>query len=193
MVWMESAAAVFGFLCVWLTVRQSLWCWPCGLVQVTIYLFVFYRARLYSDVILHAVYVVLQVYGWIHWRSGRGKSRELPVSSQAHWLSAAWAAAALLGTLLWGYLMATRTDAALPYWDAFIIAASLIAQWLMARKVLESWFFWMAVDVVAIGVYSVKELYLTTVLYALFLALCVSGFRAWRRSRIASPAPAESL
>ena len=87
--WTEAVAVVFGAAAVALTIRQSLWCWPLGLVQVALYVYVFYQARLYSDMVLHVIYVVLQVYGWYRWRSGE-RGSALPVSylslaSRAWW------------------------------------------------------------------------------------------------------------
>jgi nicotinamide mononucleotide transporter len=185
MIWIESTATFFGLLCVWLTVRQNIWCWPTGLLQVVLYIFVFYDAKLYSDLILHIIYVVMQIYGWYHWLRGGSEHSTLKVSSQPVSHTAAWGLLAALGAIVWGYLMASFTDAAVPYWDAFIIATSLIAQWLMARKKIESWFYWITVDVVAIGVYLYKALYITTGLYSVFLFLVISGYFTWRKALIA--------
>ena len=171
----EVIAVAFGLLSVWLTTRQSLWCWPTGLVQVVLFLFVFWDAKLYSDVILHAVYVVLQLYGWAYWKFGGGNRTKLPVTRLHPVVAVAWVGVIGVGTLAWGYGMASFTDAALPYWDAGIAVASLVAQYLMTRKYLENWLVWMAVDVVAVGVYAVKDLYLTAGLYAVFFVLCVFG------------------
>ncbi len=182
MTWTESIATVFGLLCVWLTVRQNIWCWPTGLVQVVLYIFVFYHAKLYSDLILHVIYVVLQIYGWYHWLHGTKSQQTLEVTIQTVWQNLMWILTAFLGAIAWGYVMASFTDAAVPYFDAFIVATSLIAQWLMTRKKLESWFFWITVDVVAIGVYFYKSLYMTTGLYTVFLVLAISGYFAWRKS-----------
>jgi len=96
---------------------------------------------------------------------------------------AGWLLLGLAGTAVWGFLMNRYTDAAAPYPDAFTTVMSLIAQWLMARKKLESWGFWIAVDVVAIGVYFYKDLYMTAGLYAVFLVLATIGFFEWRKSR----------
>ena len=184
----EIVAVAFGLLAVWLTTRQSIWCWPAGLVQVVLFLFVFWDAKLYSDVILHAVYVVLQVYGWVYWKYG-GKDRAgIPVSRLPPITAGAWAGVIAAGTFTWGYGMASFTDAALPYWDAGIAVASLVAQYLMTRKYVENWVVWMAVDVVAVGVYGAKELYLTAGLYALFLVLCVLGLVSWVKSMAGRPA-----
>lgn len=178
----ELAATLFGLASVILTVRQNIWCWPAGLVMVTLYLFIFYDARLYSDAGLQFIYIFVQFYGWYHWARGGPKNADLPVSKLAAPRLGSWVAVALVGTLGLGLVMSTYTDAELAYWDASTTIMSLIATWLMARKVLASWYFWIAVDVLAIGIYTVKELYLTAGLYAVFLGLAITGYFAWRRS-----------
>lgn len=191
MQWIELVAAGFGLGCVVLTIRENIWCWPTGLVQVVLYIFVFYEARLYSDALLHVVYVVLQIYGWHHWLRGGPARDALPVTGLGARFPR-WIAAVLAISAAWGYGMARWTDAALPYGDAFTTMASLAAQWLLARKKLESWLLWISVDVVAIGIYAYKELYFTTGLYAIFLALATIGYFGWRRAMrgkgVASPA-----
>jgi nicotinamide mononucleotide transporter len=184
MEWIEPIAAVFGLLCVILTIRQHIACWPLGLVQVSLYCYVFYEARLYSDLLLHAIYIVLQFYGWHFWlHGGRGRS-EAPVTRLRSVAILAWVALAATSAAGWGWLMDTRTDAALPYADAFIASASLVAQWLLSRKKLESWGFWIAVDLVAIVVYWSRDLRYTALLYAVFLALAIAGLESWRRAHV---------
>jgi nicotinamide mononucleotide transporter len=178
----EGIAAVCGLLCVWLTVRQNVWCWPTGLIQVVLYIGVFYQAKLYSDLILHVIYVIMQVYGWYHWLHGGRERSELCVSLLSVPALLVWILIGAIATVPWGYSMATYTDAAAPYADAFIAAGSLIAQWLMARKKLESWYFWIAIDIVSIVVYLYKELFITTGLYSIFLILAVLGYFQWRRT-----------
>jgi nicotinamide mononucleotide transporter len=176
--WTE-AVAVVGAAAVALTIRQSLWCWPLGLVQVALYVYVFYQARLYSDMVLHVIYVVLQVYGWYRWRSGE-RGRALPVSYLSLAERASWSMAIALAAFVWGEAMLRYTDAAAPRADAFIAAASLAAQYLLAIKKLENWIVWIVVDVVAIAVYWGRDLRLTSGLYCVFLALCVLGLIEWR-------------
>src|SRR5690606_30153278 len=121
------------------------------LVQVALYVYVFHSARLYSDMILHVIYVGLQLYGWYHWaRGGLRLGESLPVTRLSPSRFAATVAATIAGAWLWGALMARYTDAAAAHLDAFVAAASLAAQYLLARKKLESWLLWIAVDVVAI-------------------------------------------
>ena len=191
--WVEAIAVGFGLACVGLTVSRSIWCWPTGLVQVAIYVFVFYRARLYSDLVLHVFYVGLQLYGWRRWVTGRANAGgELPVSKLSRRALLGACASSLIGAAVWGELMARFTNAAAPHADAFIAATSLVAQYLLARKRLENWYFWIAVDLVAIGVYWSRDLRLTAGLYGVFLALCGTGLLVWRRS-LAREARAHSL
>jgi nicotinamide mononucleotide transporter len=188
--WMlEYAAAAFGLACVALTVRQNVLCWPTGLVMVALYLVVFYQARLYSDMLLQGVYIVLQVYGWYAWVYGGTNRSALAVTRTSPREMLAWGAVCLVGTAALGGTMRAFTDASLPFLDAFTTSASLVAQWLLGRKRLESWLFWIVVDVVSIGVYLAKGLYPTTGLYAIFLCLAVWGFFEWKRTLpVAEPA-----
>jgi nicotinamide mononucleotide transporter len=179
---LEIVAAVFGVVSVFLSVRQNIWSWPTAIVNVGLYIIVFYEAKLYADTGLQVVYVVLNAYGWYHWLYGGKNRTELPVSrtSARVWLivvTIGTAFAALLGTFL-----SRNTDAALPFVDASTTSTSLVAQWMMTRKLLENWIIWVAVDVVYIGMYIYKSLYVTAVLYLIFLILSAMGFVQWRRS-----------
>ncbi|HEX4951797.1 MAG TPA: nicotinamide riboside transporter PnuC [Thermoanaerobaculia bacterium] len=186
----ELTATIFGFVAVALTVKRHIACWPASLVQVSLYIWVFWKARLYSDMGLHVVYVALALYGWINWHRHGVAEGELVVERLTPRTLAGWGGAALAGTFGLGSLLAAYTDAALPFWDSSIAAMSLIAQWLTTRKVLENWLFWIAVDIVGIGVYLAKDLYPTALLYFVFLLLCLAGWREWRRAwrgRLAQP------
>lgn len=184
MSWIEWLAVVSGLLCVWLTVRENIWCWPLGLIQVSLYVWIFYQAKLYSDFVLHIIYIFLQFYGWYSWMFGGPMHENLSVSRLSGVGSGLAVVMTFLATFFWGLGMEHYTDAALPYWDAFTTMASLMAQWLLTRKKLESWLFWIAVDVVAIGVYYYKGLYPTAGLYAVFLFLATAGFWNWSRNSL---------
>lgn len=179
----EIAAVAFGVLCVWLTIRQNIWCWPTGLAMVLLYIVIFYEARLYSDMLLQVVYVFLQIYGWHYWLRGRRDAGEgVVVTRLAPQAAVAWLALAAVASTALGTFMYRYTDADLPGWDASMTVLSLIAQWLMGRKVLESWVVWIVVDVLSIGIYTTKGLYLTAGLYTLFLILATIGFFTWART-----------
>jgi nicotinamide mononucleotide transporter len=180
----EITATVFGLVCVWFTIKQNIWCWPTGLVQVILYIYVFYMAKLYSDSILQAIYIPMQIYGWYYWLYG-DKSKAPPVvTTEPTRMKVLWMTVILVGATIWGYIMKTYTNAACPYPDAFIVVTSLVAQWLMSKKKLESWVLWVIVDMVAVGVYFYKSLYFTTGLYAVYIGMATAGLLAWRRDYV---------
>lgn len=182
----ELIAVIFGLLSVVLTVRQNVWCWPTGLVQVVLFIGVFYQAKLYSDVILHVIYVFLQFYGWYYWLYGEKDATPPKVVALPHKTLIIWCLGVAFLSSVWGYVMQSWTDASFAFADAFIMVASLAAQWLMAEKKLQSWGFWIAVDVVAIAVYWQKELHLTSMLYAIFLVLACVGLWTWHKAHAAN-------
>src|SRR3954466_4056015 len=179
---LEIAAVVFGLLSVIFTIRQSIWCWPTGLVNVILYVLIFYGAALYSDVVLQVIYVPLQLYGWYHWLRGNRKGPDLPITRLPAFAACIWTTVAANLIAIDGYIMHRYFNAALPWWDAAIAVLSLIAQYLLARKVLDNWLIWIAVDILALGVYTAKGLYLTTGLYGIYLILATLGLIAWIRS-----------
>ena len=182
----EIIGTVLGVIGVGLMIRQQLWGWLVGLVQVGIYAWVFYGAKLYSDTILQFFFFMIQVYGWWHWsrRSTPGSSPQeaLPVTQLSPMARAGWVAVGAGLTVVWGWGMHRLTDATLPWWDAFILIFSLIAQWLQARKNLECWLGWLLVNTVAVGVYWVKDLRLTSGLYLIFWLMSLWGWREWRQA-----------
>jgi nicotinamide mononucleotide transporter len=178
----EIIAALFGLVSVWLTVKENIWCWATGLVTVFMYIFIFYEARLYSDMILQIIYVFLQIYGWYSWLHGGKEREELHVSCITPLEAIISGGVVLIGTFTLGFVMYRYTDAALPYWDGAITVISLVAQWLMAKKVLECWLLWIVVDVMAVGVYAFKQLYPTTGLYAVFVVLATLGYLTWKKA-----------
>ena len=187
---LEIIAALVGAVSVWLSVRQNIWSWPTAIVNVVLYTLVFYEAKLYADMGLQVIYAVLSVYGWYEWLYGGEGRTELHVTRTGARVGALLAVIALLGSALLGTLLHRETDAALPYMDAALSSTSLVAQWMMTRKLLENWLVWIAVDVLYVGMFIFKGLYLTAGLYAVFLALAVRGYVDWRRSMRADLAAA---
>lgn len=180
--WLELIASLSGFICVYMTIKRSIWCWPIGLLQVTLYVVIFYRVKLYSDVLLQTIYIVMQIYGWWFWTQGKRPDGEIVIIGTRPSLLLAWATATVAGAWILGFIMNNWTDAALPWADAFITVASLAAQWLLSRRLLINWLFWIAVDLVAIGTYWTKSLVPTTILYGAFLIMAISGLMIWSRN-----------
>lgn len=182
----ELVAAVLTLLNVWLVVRQSMWCWPIGAVSVALYFFVFLEAKYYADTGLQVFYFGMQFYGWYQWLYGGKERSELTVTRIPRGVAAVLAVATLgfAGTL--GYLLDRYTDAALPYVDCTMTSMSLAAQWMMARKYLENWPVWIAVNVISIPLYSYRQLWSTVVLYSILLILAVKGYVDWKRETAAT-------
>lgn len=181
---LELFAAALGIIAVWLTVKQNPWCWPLGLLMVLLYSWIFFAVKLYSDMLLQVVYAALQLYGWWQWTRGGQQQHGRQVSR----LSRGGLLLSLLvgsaGSLGLGYLMANYTDAAAPWMDAALTAFSLVAQVWMAQKRVECWPLWIALDILFVGLFVSKTLYLTAALYAIFTLIAVQGWRDWRRDPV---------
>lgn len=181
----EVLGFVTGGLTVWFTVRQNIWCWPIGIANNVFFIILFWGARLYADMGLQVVYIVLSVLGWYWWLKGGKQKTVLRVTSapKREWLVII--PLAIVATELTRRYLASVGDAA-PFLDAATTVASLVAQYLLTRKYVENWYVWMAADVVYVGLYVSRGLPLTAILYAVFFGMCVMGLREWKRSRIAA-------
>jgi nicotinamide mononucleotide transporter len=168
--------SIFGLISIVLTVRASVWCWPTGIVSVVLLLVTYARARLYGDVVNYAVLLVLSFWGWMVWGRKAAPVRIRMASPRARVVSAL---AVVFGTPIMGFLFAGLTDAALPYWDSLVNCLALVAQVLMARKLVENWVLWIVSDVIAIGVYLAKGLYVVAGLYVVFLVMACLGLKEW--------------
>ena len=178
----EVLAVIFGIVSVYLSTREHIWSWPTALVNVALYFVVFYEAKLYADMGLQVVYFALSLYGWYEWLYGGENRTELHVSRTTRSLGVRLVVIGVTSALILGTLLSRLTDAALPYLDSATTSTSLVAQWMMTRKILENWAVWAVVDVVYVGMFIYKKLYLTAGLYAVFLVLAIMGYVQWKRS-----------
>jgi nicotinamide mononucleotide transporter len=191
---LEIIGVIVSALAIWLTARRKMLCWPVGLISVALYGWIFFDAKLYSDMLLQAAFAILQVYGWWVWLAQKRRNTQTvdsgAVRVQAVTLKALMTGLllAVVGSVVLGSLMARLTDAALPYVDASLTAFSLVAQYWTARRYIASWWLWIVVDVVYVGMFVFKGLYATSGLYALFVALAVIGLRDWSRAATLKPA-----
>jgi nicotinamide mononucleotide transporter len=178
----EVLGFVTGALCVWLLARQIIWNWPIGIANNALYLIVFLRSGLYGDAGLQVVYMILGAYGWWTWLHATPGRAELPITRTRGgtwtWLIPATGVAAIA----LAFFLSRFTDSTVPAWDGFTTALSLAAIYGQSRKYLESWWIWIAADVIYIPLYIYKSLWLTSVLYLVFLILCMIGLREWRRA-----------
>ena len=182
---------IFGLLAVWFLIKENIWTWPCGIAYVLISLFLFWEARLFGDLLLHVLYLILNVYGWYYWLYGKNKKaeEELPVATSSPKEMLMILALSLAGIYLFGYFLQHLPDyiddfpaAALPYWDSTTSILSITGMWLTAKKKIESWYYWLLVDILATGIYFYKELYFLAILYMVYIVMAVMGYLAWKKS-----------
>lgn len=179
---LEPLATALGIACVALAARRSVWTFPTGIVSVLLVGIVVWRGRLYSDALLQLFFVAANLYGWREWHGSRETSGTVIVGTMAPRARAVWFAGWLIATLAWGAAMHRFTDASYPWWDAAIAVASVGAQVMMARRWIENWWVWIAVDLASVPLYLAKQLWAFAGLYAIYLLLSLWGLWDWRRA-----------
>jgi nicotinamide mononucleotide transporter len=183
---LDQVNLALGLAGVALMVRRSLWAFPVGLVAVTVQGVLFFRARFYADAALQIFFFVALAWGWRHWLKARGAAPELPVTALS-WRGRGTAVAlAAVATVAWALALQRWTDGAMPWRDAAIAALQVAGQILQARKQVENWAFFTAANLIAIPAYWSAELAYTALLFAVYLALGLAGWRAWVRARRAA-------
>lgn len=203
--YIEIFGAVTGIIYVFLEIRQNLWLWPVGIITSVVYIWVFFTGKLYADMSLQGYYLVISVLGWYWWLKGSGlreqgagqerrnmespleggqggvKTERLKVSHLN--LRTGIALATIFALLFPGmWLILDRlTDSPVPGWDSFITSLSIIATWMLARKIYEHWFLWIIVNTVASILFLTRGLYPTVILYLIYLVMSFIGLREWKR------------
>lgn len=178
----ELAAATLSASAVWLTTRRSPWCFPVGLVSVSVYIWVYFDARLYSEVLLQLLWVAMLLTGWWRWLRHLDTTGHVQVAPLAGRLAGLHLLGGIATGLLLGYAMQRWTHAALPWLDAMLTALSLVGQLWQNRRHIAAWWMWIAVDLVYIGMFINKHLFVTALLYAGFVGLAAKGLRDWTRA-----------
>lgn len=177
----EIAGFLTGALAVWLAVKQSPWTWPVGMANAVFFFVLFWRARLYGDMTLQLLFFALCVLGSYRWLFGGAGHTELPVSRIRRRGAIVYTTAGAVATAALAPYLRSIGDAS-PWLDALTTVMSVEAQYLMTKKIFEHWYIWIAADLVYVWLYTERQLYLTGVLYVIFLAMCVAGLAEWRRS-----------
>lgn len=196
MSYIEFVGTVLYLASVWLMTRRHMLTWPVGIVSVLLYMALFYQIRLYSDALEQIYYLLASAYGWWHWSSAKTQQQTpsqtpVSVSYSSGRAIVAWllVTAVLAVTLGWSmeriHLWLPRLfpePASYPYLDALTTVMSFVAMWLLVRKHIESWYYWIVVDVIGIWLYFVKDVKFIALLYVLLLGLAISGLRNWHRA-----------
>lgn len=182
----EGIAVITGILCVWFNVRQNILTWPTAIVSSAIFAVVFFDARLYTTMLLQGLFIVISIYGWRAWLTGGPEGGTLLVTRIKLKTSLLLSALLVLGTIGFIYILTSFAESNHPILESITTSLSVIASWMAARKLLESWLVWITTDLIYLGLYFVTELYLTLLLYALYLGLATSGYLQWRKSYLQS-------
>jgi nicotinamide mononucleotide transporter len=189
----EVLGFVTGGWCVWLIVKENIWNWPIGIANSIFFAALFWQSRLFADMGLQLVYIVLGFFGWYWWMFGSKEKTELRVSRTPRATAAMLALLGIALTIGMTWYLRSVSDAA-PFLDALTTVMSLVAQYLLTKKYIENWYVWLSADAIYIFLYASKDLYLTAVLYGVFFGMCIAGLRSWHISlRRIGPEPAPSL
>ncbi len=179
---LEAIAVLAAVAYLLLAIRRNIWCWFFAAVSTAIYVGLFIGAKLYMESLLNVFYLAMAVYGWYVWRAGGNRESELPVTKWPLPAHAAAVAGIAAAAALIGFLLDRYSDAAFPYADSATTVAAIWTTFLVARKVLENWWYWLAIDSVSIYLYWARDLQLTALLFVLYVALVPIGLVAWRRA-----------
>lgn len=183
---LEIIAVLFSVLSTYFSIRKSVWCWIFGTVAVSAYFLLFYQTKLYADMGLQVVYLLQGFYGMYGWWLGKkepdGFVKRLSLKEV---IAATWIV--IVSAVLIGWVLDIYTEASSPYVDALASATSLMANWLLAKRYLQNWFFWIVADIILIALFWYKELYLSSAIYFVFLLMCAKGLTDWNKSATNEP------
>lgn len=184
----ELSGLITGILAVVFLIRQQILTWPFGIAYVLVSFVVFWEARLYGDFILHVIFLILNIYGWVHWVK-RSQDHDLEVTKLSLKSATTILTITALMVFVFGKFLIAIPDlfegvepASLPYWDSTTSMLSVTGIWLQARKKIDNWYYWLAVDVLATGIYFYKGIYFYAVLYLIYIGMAIAGYLAWKKT-----------
>jgi len=180
--YVELLGTAFSIAYLYFSIKQNILLWPLGIISAIFYLVVFYQSKFYADMALNGYYLVISIYGWIIWRRAREKmGMKMPITRLNLKLGLVLIIVTGILYFVIGKILYLYTDSPIPYWDAFTTSASIVATWMLAKKILEHWIIWVIVDLVSMGLYIYRGLYPTTFLFAVYTTMAVIGFIQWRK------------
>ena len=181
--WIELAGSVLSIIYLYLSIKQRVSLWIFGFLCSLLYVVVFFQSKFYADMSLQFYYLGVSAFGWISWKAGKPENRkELPVKRTTPLSGAIILVIALVLYFLYYFILSKYTDSPLPKADAFTTALSIVATWMLARKMIEHWWLWIIVDSVSAGLYFYKALYPTAILFVIYTVMAIIGYRQWKKS-----------
>ncbi|SEG21024.1 nicotinamide riboside transporter PnuC [Algoriphagus boritolerans] len=182
MTWLEAVAVFFGVASVFYSMREHIWVYPTGIVSTLIYVSICFEYKLYADMGINAYYFAMSIYGWYVWTHPKENQEVLPVTwlDGSGWLISIGLFAVSYPLLV--FVLNNFTDSDVPFWDSFTTASAFVGMWLMAKKKVENWIFWIITDLVSVPLYFYKGLVLTSFQFLFFTILATFGLFAWIKS-----------
>jgi nicotinamide mononucleotide transporter len=174
-------AVVFSIAYLLFALKENSLCWYCAFVSTAIYTWIFGDVRLYMESLLNIYYLVMAVYGWYQWRKGGASHQGVQITRWGIQQHARAIVVVVLISVISGYLLTENTEARLPYLDSFTTWGAVLTTWMVARKILENWLYWVVIDAASIYLYLDRELYQTVTLFVLYVILAVVGYISWRK------------
>lgn len=179
----ELVGASLGLAYLLLAVRRNLWCWLCAFLSTSIYLVLFAHAKLYMQSALQVFYLAMAIYGYVEWRRGRSETGEVVIRSWPLRMHLIAFVGVALATLVNGWLLERSTDAVAPYLDSLVTWGSVVTTWMVARRLIENWLYWIVIDSLAAYLYFTQDLPATTLLFVLYVGIVIRGYVKWRRQQ----------
>ncbi len=180
----ETTAVLLAIAYLLLAIRQNIWCWMCAGLSTAIYVVLFAEAHLYMEAVLNGFYFAMAIYGWYKWTSGTTGAAGFPVVVWSPRLHVMVLVLIVLLSGVTGFALSRWTNAAFPYMDSLTTYSAIWATYLVARKVLENWWYWLVIDLASIFIYWSRDLQLTALLFILYVVLIPVGYLSWRASRL---------
>lgn len=176
----EIIAVLFSLICIWLAVKKHVLNWPIGIIAVLAYMMLFYREKLYADMVLQIIFMIQGFYGWYNWVQKK-EQQEISITTLSTKERIRYISSILILSIIWSYVLIRFTNASSPIVDSFVSTISLVANWLMAKKKIENWILWVFADAIYIMLFWYKELYLSSFVYFIFLFLAIKGYLEWNK------------
>ena len=183
---LEIVSVVFGLVYIFLAARENIWCWPAAFIGTGTAIFLFWDASLLMESGLNVYYLLMALFGWWQWQYGSNNKSELAISS---WnINSHISAFTLIGvlTIFSGYFLSRNTNAALPFVDSFTTWGAVVTTWMVTRKVLQNWLYWIVINPTAAWLFWVRDLHLYSLLFIAYTLIAIFGYIKWRRSFVAS-------
>jgi nicotinamide mononucleotide transporter len=181
----EMIAVILAIVYLLLAIRQNILCWAAAIISTAIYLVLMFRVGLYMESALQLFYIAMAIYGWYSWRHGQGlgsgSAHELQVTSWPLAFNILPVLLIAFATVVSGFVLRGYTNAAMPYVDSFTTWGAIVSTWMVARKIIQNWHYWFVVDAVSIYLYASRGLWLTVLLFVVYLVLIVIGLKEWRK------------